>query len=60
MILLGEITRLAYRMGLGDKTIEKDYVLTWALLAIAHSPLRDRLLKLKPCFPGYGAKSTSR
>jgi predicted nucleotidyltransferase component of viral defense system len=28
---------------LGDKTIEKDYVLTWMLLAIANSPLRERL-----------------
>lgn len=30
-------------MGLGDKTIEKDYVLTWVPLAIANSPLRDQL-----------------
>ena len=43
MILPGEIARLAHRLGLGDKTIEKDYVLTWVLLAIANSPLRDRL-----------------
>jgi len=43
MIPPGEIARLAHRLGLGDKTIEKDYVLTWALLAIANSPLRDRL-----------------
>jgi predicted nucleotidyltransferase component of viral defense system len=28
---------------MGDKTIEKDYVLTWMLLAIANSPLRNRL-----------------
>jgi predicted nucleotidyltransferase component of viral defense system len=39
----GEIARLAHRLGLGDKTIEKDYVLTWLLLAIANSPLRDQL-----------------
>ncbi len=44
MIQPGEIARLAYRLGLGDKTIEKDYVLTWLLLAIANSPLRDRLV----------------
>ncbi len=43
MIPPGEIARLAHQLGLGDKTIEKDYVLTWALLAIANSPLRDRL-----------------
>jgi uncharacterized protein len=43
MIPPGEIARRAHRLGLGDKTIEKDYVLTWALLAIANSPLRDRL-----------------
>ncbi len=43
MISPGEIARLAHRLGLSDKTIEKDYVLTWVLLAIAHSPLRDRL-----------------
>lgn len=43
MIPPAEINRLAHRLGLGDKTVEKDYVLTWTLLAIAHSPLRDRL-----------------
>jgi predicted nucleotidyltransferase component of viral defense system len=43
MIQPGEVARLAHRLGLGDKTIEKDYVLTWLLLAIANSPLRDRL-----------------
>jgi len=43
MIPPGEIARLAHRLGLSDKTIEQDYVLTWVLLAIAHSPLRDRL-----------------
>ena len=43
MIRPGEIARLAHRLSLGDKTIEKDYVLTWVLLAIANSPLRGRL-----------------
>ena len=43
MIPPGEISRLAHRLKLGDKTIEKDYVLTWILLAIANSPLRGRL-----------------
>ena len=32
MIPPSEIARLAHRLGLGDKTIEKDYVLTWVLL----------------------------
>ena len=43
MIQPGEIARLAHRLGLGDKTIGKDYVLTWTLLAIAESPLRHHL-----------------
>jgi len=43
MIAPAEIARLAHRLSLGDKTIEKDYVLTWTLLAMANSPLRDRL-----------------
>jgi predicted nucleotidyltransferase component of viral defense system len=43
MIPPAEISRMAHRLGLGDKTIEKDYVLTWVLLAIANSPLRERL-----------------
>jgi len=43
MIPPGEIARLAHRLGMGDKTIEKDYVLTWMLLAIANSPLHDQL-----------------
>lgn len=43
MIPPSEIARLAHRLGLGDKTIKKDYVLTWVLLSIANSPLRDRL-----------------
>ena len=43
MIPPSEIARLAHRLGLGDKIVEKDYVLTWVLLAIANSPLRDLL-----------------
>jgi predicted nucleotidyltransferase component of viral defense system len=43
MIPPSEIARLAHRLRLGDKTIELDYVLTWVLLAIANSPLRERL-----------------
>ena len=43
MIPRSEIFRMAHRLNLGDKTIEQDYVLTWVLLAIANTPLRDRL-----------------
>lgn len=43
MIRSAEISKLAHRLGLGDKTIEKDYVLTWVLLAITASPLNDML-----------------
>lgn len=43
MIRSAEISKLAHRLGLGDKTIEKDYVLTWVLLAITTSPLNDLL-----------------
>ncbi len=43
MIPPGEIARFAHRASIGDKTIESDYVLTWTLLALANSPLRDRL-----------------
>jgi hypothetical protein len=48
MIRPAEISKLAHRLGLGDKTIEKDYVLTWVLLAIAASPLRDLLAAFQP------------
>jgi predicted nucleotidyltransferase component of viral defense system len=43
MIRPAEISKLAHRLGLGDKTIEKDYILTWVLLAIAESPLNELL-----------------
>lgn len=43
MIRSAEISKLAYHLGLGDKTIEKDYVLTWVLHAISASPLRNCL-----------------
>src|SRR5690606_39809631 len=44
MIRTAEISKLAHRLGLGDKTIEKDYVLTWVLLAIAASRLNNILV----------------
>ncbi len=39
MIRQAEISRFAYQLGLGEKTIEKDYVLTWVVDAIVNSPL---------------------
>jgi predicted nucleotidyltransferase component of viral defense system len=43
MIPTSEISKIAHRLGLGDKTIEKDYVLTWLLIALAASPLCEVL-----------------
>ncbi|MBN2550769.1 MAG: nucleotidyl transferase AbiEii/AbiGii toxin family protein [Anaerolineales bacterium] len=43
MIRSSEISKLAHQLGLGDKTIEKDYVLTWVLLGLAASPLCELL-----------------
>ena len=43
MILAAEISKVAQSLGLGERTIEKDYVLTWILFAIADLPLGDRL-----------------
>ncbi len=39
MIRQTEISKNAYALGLSEKTIEKDYVLTWILHAISQSPL---------------------
>ncbi len=43
MIHSSEISKSAHKLGLGDRTIEKDYVLTWVLHAIANSPLRSQM-----------------
>lgn len=43
MITQREISQLAYREGMSDKVIEKDYVITWLLLALADSPMIDLL-----------------
>lgn len=43
MIRQAEISKTAYALGLSERTIEKDYVLTWVLHAIAQSPLREFL-----------------
>lgn len=44
MIHSGEISKLAHKLGLGDRTVEKDYVLTWVLDAIADSPLSSQMV----------------
>jgi hypothetical protein len=41
MITQREISQLAYRLQMNDKVIEKDYVITWLLLALADSELKD-------------------
>jgi predicted nucleotidyltransferase component of viral defense system len=59
MISTAEVAKLAYRLGVGDRVIEKDYVLSWLLLAIAESELRNGLAfkggtALKRCYyPDY-------
>lgn len=44
MIPQAEISKLAFREGMSDKVIEKDYVITWILLALADSELEDFLV----------------
>jgi predicted nucleotidyltransferase component of viral defense system len=59
MIPAAEVFRLAHSLGVGDRVIEKDYVLSWLLVAIAGSELRDGLAfkggtALKRCYyPTY-------
>lgn len=43
MIPQAEISKLAFREGMSDKVIEKDYVITWILLALADSKLKEFL-----------------
>ena len=43
MIPQAEISKLAFREGMSDKVIEKDYVITWILLALADSELTGSL-----------------
>lgn len=40
MIPQAEISRTAHREGMSDRVIEKDYVITWILLALADSELK--------------------
>ncbi|MHB1361830.1 MAG: nucleotidyl transferase AbiEii/AbiGii toxin family protein [Thermoleophilia bacterium] len=44
MIPQAEISKLAFRESMSDKVIEKDYVITWILLALANSGLEDFLV----------------
>lgn len=59
MIPASELFKQAHRLGVGDRVIEKDYVLSWLLIAIAESKLRDKLAfkggtALKKCYyPDY-------
>lgn len=43
MIPQAEISKLAFHEGMSDKVIEKDYVITWILLALADSSLKEFL-----------------
>ena len=44
MISTAELAKLAHRLGVSDRVIEKDYVLSWLLIAIAESDLRKSLV----------------
>ena len=44
MISTAEIARTAHRTGVGDRVIEKDYVLSWLLVATAESELSRGLI----------------
>lgn len=43
MISIAEVAKLAHRLGVSDRVIEKDYILSWLLIAIAKSDLRTAL-----------------
>jgi len=59
MIPTAEVAKLAHRLKVGDRMIEKDYVLSWLLVAIAEGKLRGALVfkggtALKRCYyPDY-------
>ena len=44
MIPTAEIARAAHRAGVGDRVIEKDYVLSWLLVVLAESELSQGLI----------------
>ncbi len=43
MISPAEVAKLAHRLAVSDRVIEKDYVLSWLLIAIAENDLRNGL-----------------
>lgn len=43
MISTAEVAKLAHRLGVGQRVIEKDYVLSWLLIALAKSDLGSRM-----------------
>lgn len=40
MISTAKVAKQAHRLGVGDRVIEKDYVLSWLLVAILSQVLR--------------------
>lgn len=44
MIFPSEISRLSGKTGIRDKTIEKDYILTWILIGLSRTGLKDNLV----------------
>ncbi|MDI6892287.1 MAG: nucleotidyl transferase AbiEii/AbiGii toxin family protein [Actinomycetota bacterium] len=44
MIFPAEISKLSSKTGISDKTIEKDYILTWILIGLSSSGLKDNLV----------------
>ena len=43
MIPQAEVFRLAHRYGVGERVIEKDYVLSWVLVAIVVVALKETI-----------------
>jgi|Deesub1362A_J573_1020465.scaffolds.fasta_scaffold02881_8 hypothetical protein len=43
MIKQAEVSKIAYREGISERTIEKDYVITWILLGLVDSFLKNLL-----------------
>lgn len=43
MIRTAEVAKLAHRLGVSQRVIEKDYALSWVLIAIAESDLRREI-----------------
>jgi len=52
MITQTEVSKVAYKEQVSERTIEKDYVITWILLALADSNFRNLLAK----FPIYSIR----